>query len=191
MPFTNLDGLPCWYVIQTKPRQEDRAVCNLHVWGIETFSPRFKEFRQQRLGVAVFSIKHLFPQYIFARFDLGSLLHRVSFTRGVHGVVRFGGEAVPVADEMIGIMQTQAGEDGFIRIGEDFKHGDKVLIKEGPFENFIGIFEREIKESDRVRILLTTVNFQGHVTVERMRVKNVSASVPAGKTQAGYSNSAA
>ncbi len=188
MQMRNSDEELCWYVIHTKPKQEDRAAVNLNVWGIETFSPRFKDFRQRQPDTLAFSIKPLFPQYIFARFDIDSFLNRVSFTRGVHRIVRFGGTAVPIDDEMIAIMQLQAGEDGFIRIGEELKCGDQVIIKEGMFKNFIGIFDREIKDSDRVKILLTTISFQSHLVIERMLVKKICASVRAGKAQIEQSN---
>lgn len=169
------DGL-CWYVIHTKPRQEDRAESNLRAWGVETFNPQLKgRSTKQRAGASVPVSKPLFPQYIFARFDLQQLLHKVTFTRGVHTVVRFGGNSVPVDDEMIAVMKSRRGSDGFIKIGEEFKSGDRVMVQEGPFRNFIGIFEREIKETDRVRILLAAVSFQSHVIVERESIKKIAA----------------
>jgi transcriptional antiterminator RfaH len=157
-----------WYVIHTKHNQEDRAENNLRAWGIETFNPKIKaRFPRQREGRPRVSGKPLFPQYIFARFDPTQLLHKVTFTRGVHEVVRFGGQTIPVDNEMMAIMRARVGDDGFIKIGEEFKAGNRVLVKDGPFRNFIGIFERELKEPERVRILLTTVNFQSHVVLER------------------------
>ena len=157
-----------WYVIHTKHNQEDRAESNLRAWGVETFSPKLKaRFPRQREGRPPVSGKPLFPQYIFARFDPTRLLHKVTFTRGVHEVVRFGGKTIPVDNEMMAIMRARVGGDGFIKIGEEFEAGNRVLIKDGPFRNFIGIFERELKETERVRILLTTVSFQSHVVLER------------------------
>jgi transcription elongation factor/antiterminator RfaH len=167
------DGLR-WYTIQTKAQQEDRAESNLNAWGIETFVPRIKERRRSHYaGGAAYLIKSLFPRYIFARFDVNLLLHKVSFTRGVHSVVRFGGTSVAVDDEVLTIMRSRLGADGFIKIGETFKAGDRVVIKAGPFKDFIGIFEREIGEADRIRILLTTISYQGHITLDRALVKKV------------------
>jgi hypothetical protein len=42
------DDGSCWYVIQTKPKQEDRADLNLRAWKIETFAPTLKERRTFR-----------------------------------------------------------------------------------------------------------------------------------------------
>jgi transcription antitermination factor NusG len=58
-------------------------------------------------------------------------------------------------------------EDGLVNIGEEFSAGDKVLIKKGPFKSLMGIFERRMDASNRVMVLLTTINFQGRISVER------------------------
>jgi transcription elongation factor/antiterminator RfaH len=164
----------CWYAINTKLKQEDRAENNLRAWRVETFVPRIKERRRGRIaGTATHSIKLLFPRYIFARFDANAMLHKVRFTRGVQSVVNFGGVLVPVDDEVLAIMQTRAGGDGFIKIGEELKPGDRVIIKAGVFENFIGVFERELADADRVRILLTTINHRSNLTIDRTLVKKL------------------
>jgi hypothetical protein len=40
-------------------------------------------------------------------------------------------------------------------------------------KSFAGIFEREMKDTDRIRILLDTVSYQVHVDTERSMVKKV------------------
>ena len=163
-----------WYVIQTKPKQEERAGSNLRAWKVETFTPRVKERRYTRLGGVKYQLKALFPQYIFARFDASRLLHRVYFTRGVHGVVHFGRDPAQVDDEIIAIINSQVGTDGVIDLSEKFKAGDRVIITDGPLKDFVGIFERGDKESDRVMILLTTLKYQGHISLERALLKKIS-----------------
>jgi len=65
-------------------------------------------------------------------------------------------------------------EDGFVRIEEEIKPGDRVIVKDGPLKNFAGIFEREMKDADRIRILLETVSYQAHVEIEREIVRKAS-----------------
>ena len=77
-------------------------------------------------------------------------------------------------DNLIDLIKSRVGDDGFVRIGEEFSQGDKVLIKAGPLKSIVGIFERDLKDSDRVTILLSNINFQGRVTVERSMVAKVS-----------------
>lgn len=164
-----------WYAINTKPRQEERAESNLNAWQVETFVPRIRKRRRGHVaGEVRYATKILFPRYIFARFDANVMLHKISFTRGVQSVVHFGGGPVPVDEEVMTIMQARTGTDGFIRVGEELKPGDHVMIKAGAFENFIGVFERELADADRVKILLTTISHQSHITIDRTLVRKLS-----------------
>lgn len=157
-----------WYVIHTNPRQEDRAEHNLRAWNVETFTPRIKERRFNMFnGAANFLAKPLFPRYFFARFDVTGMLSKVRFTRGVHSIVSLGGNPTPVDDSILETIQSRVGADGFVRMGEELKPGDEVLIEAGPLRNFTGIFERHMKESDRIMILLNTVSYQAHIVVPR------------------------
>lgn len=88
-----------------------------------------------------------------------------------------------MADEIIELVRLQIGGDGFVKTTDELKPGDQVIINNGRFQNFYGVFERGMPDSDRVRILLNTVNFQAHVVVDRASVKKVSAKrVPAQPT---------
>jgi transcriptional antiterminator RfaH len=168
-----------WYVIHTHPKQEDRAESNLKAWNTETFSPRIKEEHYDEWARRpTYRIKPLFPRYIFARFKASEMYRKVRFTRGVHSIVSFGSNPTPVNDEVISIIQTRTGADGLVRISEDLKAGDEVIIQEGPLRGIIGVFEKEMKEADRVRILLREVNFQAHVLVARCEVKKVMSAAP-------------
>ena len=116
----------------------------------------------------------MFPRYIFARFEAERLLSKVLFTRGVHSVISFGGVPAEIDDEVISFIQSQVAEDGFVRVGEQFKTGDQVIIKDGPFRSLSGVFERQVKGSDRVLILLSTIQYQGSVVVEREQIGRIN-----------------
>lgn len=163
---------PYWYAIHTHPRQESRAEENLKAWRVETFFPRTRGCRFNKLtGEPSYFIKPLFPGYLFARFALSSLFHKVRFTRGIHSVVCIGSDPAPVDDRVIGIMAAQVDEAGFVKVGADLEPGAKVLIQAGPFKRLTGIFERDASAADRVKILLDCVAFQARVEVERKHVK--------------------
>lgn len=166
--------VPCWYVIYTHPRQEERAEQNLNAWGVTTFNPKVKKPRfNWPSSPPAFVSKHLFPRYIFARFNAGTLIHKVLFTRGVVNVVNFGSGPARVDDEVIAFIRAQVRDDGLIDISEELKHGDKVIIGEGAFKDFAGVFEREMDCSSRVRILLSAISYQANVVVERGLVRKV------------------
>jgi transcription antitermination factor NusG len=94
----------------------------------------------------------------------------VTFTRGVHSIVRFGDSLACIDDKIISIIQLRMDEEGLVRVAEEFKYGDPVVIDYGPFKSLIGMFERDLGEAERVRILLTTINYQAHVTVDKHSV---------------------
>jgi len=108
------------------PKQEDRAEDNLKAWSVETFNPKLRERRyNQYTGTPTYVKKSLFPRYLFARFNASDLLHKVHFTRGIHSVVSFGNGPTSVDDKIIDIIQLRVGEDGFVKIGDKLKYGDK------------------------------------------------------------------
>jgi transcription antitermination factor NusG len=100
------------------------------------------------------------------------MLRQVCFTRGIHNVVRFGSdEPTPIDSEIIAIVRSRVWADGLIDLSEKFNAGDRIVIKDGPLKNFVGIFERDVKKSDRVMILLSTLKYQAHLLLERELVE--------------------
>ncbi len=170
--------MPHWYALYTHPRQEERAEFNLRAWKVETFNPKAKEVRKRHLKPVNFVTTQLFPRYIFARFVAKNFLHKISYTRGVHSVVSFGSKPTPVDDTIISLIRSHQDEDGLIPLGEELKSGDKVMVKSGSMANFVGIFEHELKGSDRVQILLTAVSYQVRVVLEKEQVRKLNPDEP-------------
>ena len=166
---------PQWYVVHTHPKQEDRADSNLRCWGVETLHPKLKTRRVNEFsGALTYITKPLFPRYIFAKFDARTQLAKISFTRGVHHVVSFGGQATPVEENIIQIIRTRIDDSGFVKLGEELKPGDKVVIKAGPLREFEGVFERELNDTERISVLLTTITYQGRAVVDRAFLQRAS-----------------
>jgi transcriptional antiterminator RfaH len=173
MNIASMDEPACWYAIRTRPKQEDRADVNLRAWQVPTFVPKLKGLRRSGY-VGRHASKPLFTRYIFARFDASRLLHKINYTRGVESVVSFGGSLVPIDDKIIDLIKDRVDEDGFIRLGEELKYGDKVTIKFGPLKNLGGIFQKRMKASDRVRILLNAASYQSHLLIDREMIERVN-----------------
>jgi transcriptional antiterminator RfaH len=164
-----------WYVVHVHLKQEERTSSNLRTLQLETLAPRLRVSKyNQFTGQLVGAVKPLFPGYIFARFKFNEVYHRIRFTRGVHSLVLFSNTPTPVDDEIIEVIRSRMGDDGFVRTTEELKPGDAVVIKEGRFKNLYGVFEQGMADADRVRILLNTVSFQAHVVVSRALVSKVS-----------------
>jgi transcriptional antiterminator RfaH len=160
-----------WYAIRTRPKQESRAENNLSAWKVEVFYPKVQERRRHPyLGTPMYVTKALFPGYLFVRFDADRLLQKIYFTRGVHSVVSFGGQVAPIDNEIIEFIQSQVNEEGFVRIGEELKVGDRVRVNYGPLKSLAGVFERELKDSERIMILFETVGYQGRLVIAKEQV---------------------
>ena len=166
---------PAWFAICTNPKQEDRACDNLQAWGLECFNPKIKECRCNPFtGMATFIATPLFPRYIFSRFSAPRLLHQVNFARGVHRVVSFSDKPTPIDDEVIALLKSRVDNEGFLAVGEPLKPGDKVRIKDGVWKNLIGVIERDLEASKRIQMLMTTIQYQGSLTIERDCVEKIS-----------------
>ena len=175
MSSENPGGL-LWYVIHTNPRQEDRAYENLAAWRVETFLPKVRECRHNPYtGKTTYIVKPFFPRYIFARFCAGDLFHKIRFTRGIHSIVSFGDSPTPVDDQLLNAIKARVDGEGYVRLGEELQAGDEVTIKSGLLRNFSGVFERYMKEGDRVMILLEAVSYQAHLVIERQMIERLAS----------------
>jgi transcriptional antiterminator RfaH len=156
-------------VLHTKPRQELRAQNNLQAWGLETLLPRLPRRKTCRD-----TFQALFPSYIFCRFP-APLFDKVKFTYGISYILSFGGMPAVVDEEIIRTLRERMDPDGTVLIQAPpaLERGDHVVIQSGPFRNLVGVFEREMPGSERVRILLDTVNFKASVEVGKADVAKV------------------
>ena len=165
-----------WYVIHTHPKQEERANENLRSWGVETLHAKLRTRRYNEFtGAPTYITQPLFPRYIFAKFNAREQLPRIRFTRGVHNVVCFGESPAPVDEDIIDIIRDRSDEHGFVKANDELKPGDNVIVSAGPLRNLIGIFEREIKGSDRITILLTAIEYQARLMVNKELVQRAAA----------------
>lgn len=75
VPSEGFDSQPlapaAWYVVQTKPRQEYRALENLINQGYECVLPEY-QCEQLRQGVRALRNEPLFPRYLFIWLDTGT-----------------------------------------------------------------------------------------------------------------------
>jgi transcriptional antiterminator RfaH len=164
-----------WYAVHTKPRQEERAELNLRTLDLETFAPKIRVRRFDPVARRpVEIVKPLFPSYIFARFNASTMLHKVWFTRGVDKVVNFGDTPAIVADEIITLIRSRMESEGFVKIEPELAAGDKVRIKAGPLNNFVGVFAKNASAAKRIKLLLSAVSYQCRIEIDRDLIEKVS-----------------
>ena len=147
-----------WYAIYTKMKAEGAVALLLSKAGIETLNPKIRVRKYVRRKY-VETVEQLFPCYIFAFFDEGQQGHMIRYTRGVKYIV---GKEHPltVHPQILEVIRERMEGDIVEPLYEKFDSGERVLVKEGPFKDFYGIFERHIPGKKRATILLETLYFR-------------------------------
>lgn len=162
-----------WYVIQTKPKKEEEARSYLSTKGIEIFSPLIEAF-VPRNGKMKKELKPLFPNYIFAKFELEKNYPLVRWARGVKKVLGFGGYPSSISEDAIEIIRDKLDAQGIVRIEHHFKTNDVIRIKSGPLKDLLGIFDRWVSDSERVRVLMNLIGYQPAVEIHYSRIEKVA-----------------
>jgi transcription elongation factor/antiterminator RfaH len=157
-----------WYCIYTKPKVEDN-VCGMFKLDpmVEVFNPKLKRKRFTR-GKLAEVIEALFPSYVFIRINLPDHYKMVKYTRGVRRFVGDNAGSPLAVDEDIIRLIRERMDGGFLTLERpQFREGDQVVIKDGPFGGFTGIFKKELNAGERVMILLKTLSYQANIEIER------------------------
>lgn len=158
-----------WYAIYTKPQAEESVSLMLRNAGLEVLNPRIR-IKKYKRGRYEYVIEPLFKNYIFAFIDADTHHHMIRYTRGVKYIV---GKDHPVAvpAEIIDAMRQHMEGDIITPKMEDLLKGDRVVVREGPFADFYGIFQHPVPGRYRVVILLEALN--SRLEVEDISVRKV------------------
>src|SRR6267378_2438780 len=90
-----------WFCVRTHLKREHIAAAHLRqIPGAEVFNPQLRLLRSTRRGRR-WSTESLFPNYLFARFVLESMLEKVRYTPAVKVVLRFGDRMPEIPDVVI------------------------------------------------------------------------------------------
>ena len=163
-----------WYVIQTKPKKEDEAKSYLSMKGLEIFNPFMENF-VIRNGKINKELKPLFPGYIFGKFELEKDFSLVRWGRGVRKILGLGGSyPTSVSEEVIAVIKRRTDSYGIVRKSYHFEANDRVRVKSGPMKDLLGIFERWVSDSERVRILLNLIGYQPAVEMHYSMIEKVA-----------------
>ena len=141
-----------WYLIHTKPRQEEVALINLERQGYECYLPQMRIERVRRRKAEIVT-EAMFPRYLFIRLDSsdqGKSWSPIRSTLGVNQLVHFGTRPAKVDDTLVDLLrQRQHGTPAEAM----FHNGDSVVITDGPFAGIEAIFQTADAER-RALILL-------------------------------------
>lgn len=149
MTLLALPQRPSWYVIQSKTKQEFRALEQLQNQGFSCFLP-ILEKEQLRRGKLTTCTEPLFARYLFIQLDtVTSNWSPIRSTRGVSNIVAFGGRFAKLPDSCIDALQSMP-KDALQRL---YESGERVVITSGPFAGLEGIYQAADGEA-RAMVLL-------------------------------------
>jgi transcriptional antiterminator RfaH len=133
-----------WFVLTSKPREEQRAYDNLTAQGYEVFLPKIVKVIKKK-GIKVVSLQPLFPNYLFISLDKQvANFNSIRSTRGVGSFVRFGLNPATINNAIInGIKQSNTDEDQHKTLDEllIYHQGDVIKFTKGPFKGLQAIYQ--------------------------------------------------
>ena len=142
-----------WYLVQTKSRQEFRALEQLRNQGFHCFLPTLAVEKLVH-GKLEKCAEPLFSRYLFIRLDLNrDNCSPIRSTRGVSKMVSFGGRLATLPDDCIEALE-RAQNAPPKRL---FNPGDRVAVVHGPFAGLEGIYQVDDGEA-RALILIELMN---------------------------------
>ena len=148
-----------WFLIYTKPHQEERAKENLENQGFETFLPMISY--EKKSQTKSFSLKPMFPRYLFITVNAErDNWHLIKSTRGVSHLVLFDNKFAAVPNAVIEFIKTRVNNHSIVKqkvTRQLFQKGDKLVINKGIFQGKEAIFFSKTGK-ERVKVLLKLMN---------------------------------
>lgn len=148
-----------WYLVQCKPKQDERAEQNLVRQGYPCSRPVCRRERLLR-GKRQLVEESLFPGYLFIHMPTGANWAPLRSSRGVARVVAFGGKPLPVNEQLVKQLQIRAQTCIFTT----FNPGDKVTLLEEGFAGIESIF-MSMDGEERVILLINLMNRQQPISM--------------------------
>ena len=146
-----------WFLVQTKPQQETRALENLQQQGVNAFCPQVLVEKLSR-GKRKVSKEVLFPNYLFVEFDQEAVSAlSINYTRGVNRIVSFGNVPSQVPDQLISQLKERIDQFDQNMITELPEKGENLEVLDGPFRGLNAIFS-QIDGDSRAIVLITILS---------------------------------
>ncbi len=179
-----------WYVLRVASNREDQVRDALQrkikIEGLETrvnriLVPTQKE-KRMRAGSARVYEKKLYPGYVFVEMATESdgripddVWYVIKETTGVGDFIGSGGKPSPMPLHDVEKMLSAAirGDQTPTLANLSFNKGDKVKVREGPFENFEGLVDEINTQKGTVRVIVTIFGRATPIEIEYWQVEQI------------------
>lgn len=146
-----------WYVAHSKPRREEFLWKQFCLQNLEAYYPCI---RVDPVNPRAKKVRPYFPGYLFVHADLDLVsISRLTYIPGGAGLVTFGDEPAFISDSLVCAIRQRV--DALLESAEKtiapLRKGDGVIIHEGVFKDYEGIFDMYLSGVERVRVLLSLI----------------------------------
>ena len=161
-----------WFLLSSKPREEQRGFDNLNNQGYEVFLPKVAKVKK-RQGIKSVALEPLFPNYLFINLNPSETnFNAIRSTRGVGSFVRFGLNYATLSDDLVNkIKQNIKGSD--TKSLDDlltYQQGEKIQVTQGPFKGLEAIYKTK-DGLERCIILINMLGQESEVAVEKQAIE--------------------
>jgi transcriptional antiterminator RfaH len=150
-----------WYVAQTHPQAEARALEHLARQGYAAYLPRYLRRRSHARRIDTVKAP-LFPGYLFVCMDVAKTRWRaIRSTIGIRALICEGERPVAVPAGVVEDIRAREDETGLVPVAPmvPFRPGDEVRVTAGALRDQVGWFQR-VADGERVVILLKLLGRQ-------------------------------
>jgi transcriptional antiterminator RfaH len=163
-----------WYCIHIKPTKED-TVCHLlkELPEVELFSPKIQRRKYLRSKPRMV-VEALFPGYVFVKINAPRYSQTIRYTRGVRRMVGdHTGQPWTVDDTIIDFIRSRICQGFEDPDAPEFCAGESIRITDGPMAGLEGIFLGCMNATERVIVLLNTIENQARVQIEKRMISKI------------------
>ena len=166
-----------WYLIYTKPGQENLAKEHLERQRYKVYLPLIRGKRKQKRRT-VRTIQAMFPRYLFIYLsDRTDDWGPIRSTIGVSNLVKFGINTAKVPENLITKFKENEQNKGFHDLPDvKLKFGDDLVIAEGPFEGYEATLLSQ-NSNERVTVLLKIVEKHIKIVLDQSLIEKSSHSI--------------
>jgi transcriptional antiterminator RfaH len=160
-----------WYVAYTRPRMESTALFNLERQGFEAYLPLYKTCRSEAQGLQT-AFEPMFARYVFLRpADRRQSLSTVASTRGVAGLIRFGGEVARLPAQTLQEIRNfeQSRRQANLDVISPIQPGARVHMRNDRLKGIEGLVVSVARQ--RVTFLLQMLGREKEVTVDHRELE--------------------
>lgn len=148
-----------WYVVKTKPRQEEQTAVVLTQRGVKILLPKAAVWAPGQKRAGNKKLEPLFPGYLFARLDIRS--QEWLAARSAPGVAYFLGALgvpSPIPAHVVEDIDRRAQEQQRHGWRPRFRPGERLLITDGPLSGFEAVFDGTLSGPGRSRVFVEVLS---------------------------------